>query len=242
MIKFFRKIRYDLMEKNKTGKYLKYAVGEILLVIIGILIAVSINGWNEDRKVKNEEKNSLKDLRTELASNIEELTEVIEFHQKSFDSARKLNSLFDDEEAFKVMHDSLFVKLQHNMVLTYTFNPNLGILNSLISSGKINTISNKELLYSLSSLEDNIEDALEDQTKITRLMDNLIEKIVTTCMDTSNVKNSKDISSCRFYNPTFRHMTQRLYINLGNNGLIEERELIEKFKHILTLIDQEIKK
>jgi len=43
MIKFFRKIRYDLMEKNKAGKYLKYAIGEIVLVVIGILIALSIN-------------------------------------------------------------------------------------------------------------------------------------------------------------------------------------------------------
>ena len=56
MINFFRKIRYDLMEKNppagragKTGKYLKYAVGEIVLVVIGILIALSINNWNQHR-------------------------------------------------------------------------------------------------------------------------------------------------------------------------------------------------
>jgi len=50
MIKFFRKIRYDLMEKNKTGKYLKYAIGEIVLVVIGILIALQINNANENRK------------------------------------------------------------------------------------------------------------------------------------------------------------------------------------------------
>ena len=50
MIEFFRKTRYDLMKKNKTGKYLKYAIGEIILVVIGILIALSINNWNETRK------------------------------------------------------------------------------------------------------------------------------------------------------------------------------------------------
>jgi hypothetical protein len=50
MIRFFREIRYDLMEKNKTGKYFKYAVGEIVLVVIGILIALQINNWNENRK------------------------------------------------------------------------------------------------------------------------------------------------------------------------------------------------
>ena len=52
MIKFFRKIRYDLMEKNKTGKYFKYAIGEIILVVIGILIALQINNWNDNRKNK----------------------------------------------------------------------------------------------------------------------------------------------------------------------------------------------
>jgi len=50
MIKFFRKIRFNLMEQNKTGKYFKYAIGEIVLVVIGILIALSINNWNENRK------------------------------------------------------------------------------------------------------------------------------------------------------------------------------------------------
>ena len=53
MFKFFRRIRFDFMEKNQTGKYLKYAVGEIVLVVIGILIALQINNWNEDRKNKS---------------------------------------------------------------------------------------------------------------------------------------------------------------------------------------------
>lgn len=66
MIKFFRKIRFNLIEKNKTGKYLKYALGEIVLVVIGILIALSINNWNQNR-----EKKSL--LKTYSASLIKDL-------------------------------------------------------------------------------------------------------------------------------------------------------------------------
>ena len=62
MIKFFRKIRYDLMEKNKTGKYLKYAIGEIVLVVIGILIALSINNWNESRKIGNKKQELILNL------------------------------------------------------------------------------------------------------------------------------------------------------------------------------------
>jgi len=66
MIKFFRKIRYDLMEKNKTGKYLKYAIGEIVLVVIGILIALQINNWNENRKLDEIKQNYYQQLLVDL--------------------------------------------------------------------------------------------------------------------------------------------------------------------------------
>jgi len=66
MIKFFRKIRFNHMEKNKTGKYFKYAIGEIILVVIGILIALSINNWNESRKENSQLKIALKSVYNEL--------------------------------------------------------------------------------------------------------------------------------------------------------------------------------
>jgi len=69
MIKFFRKIRYNLMETGKTGKYLKYAIGEIVLVVIGILIALSINNWNENKKERKLETKVLSELLTSLENN-----------------------------------------------------------------------------------------------------------------------------------------------------------------------------
>ena len=54
MIKFFRKIRQNLIIENKTSKYFKYAIGEIILVVIGILIALQINNWNENRNKTDE--------------------------------------------------------------------------------------------------------------------------------------------------------------------------------------------
>ena len=69
MIKFFRRIRYDLMEKNKTGKYFKYAIGEIILVVIGILIALQINNWNENQQLKQVERTSLNALLSEFKEN-----------------------------------------------------------------------------------------------------------------------------------------------------------------------------
>ncbi len=70
MIKFFRKIRHRLLTENKFSKYLIYAVGEIVLVVIGILIALSINNWNEGRKTKSQERDLLLQMKRNLEADI----------------------------------------------------------------------------------------------------------------------------------------------------------------------------
>jgi hypothetical protein len=82
MIKFFRKIRYDLMEKNKTGKYFKYAIGEIILVIIGILVALQINNWNEDRKAKTYEEQVYTQIYKDIKADSLNLSLVINFYKQ----------------------------------------------------------------------------------------------------------------------------------------------------------------
>lgn len=69
MIKFFRKIRQRLLTKNKFSKYVFYSIGEIVLVVIGILIALSINNWNEQQKINIQELIILKELKLSLESN-----------------------------------------------------------------------------------------------------------------------------------------------------------------------------
>src|SRR5690606_32660686 len=66
MIKFFRKIRQSTLSEGKVGKYLRYAVGEIALVVIGILIALQINNWNENRKHNQSEKIAIQSLKNDL--------------------------------------------------------------------------------------------------------------------------------------------------------------------------------
>lgn len=85
MIKFFRKIRYNLMSENKAGKYFKYAVGEILLVVIGILIALQINNWNEERNNQATLKQFLMEFREELKLNIQDF----KFSIKEIDEQRR---------------------------------------------------------------------------------------------------------------------------------------------------------
>ena len=79
MIKFFRKIRYDLLNKNKTGKYFKYAIGEIVLVIVGILIALSINNWNEERKSTQRILSIFSDLQENLNQDLRSIKPILTF-------------------------------------------------------------------------------------------------------------------------------------------------------------------
>ena len=86
MIKFFRKIRQNLIIQGKTGSYLRYAIGEIILVVIGILIALQVNDLNELRKQNNFEIEVLKEIRTNLKADLVEIRadlELMDFINKA---------------------------------------------------------------------------------------------------------------------------------------------------------------
>ena len=110
MIKFFRKIRYDLMEKNKTGKYLKYAVGEIVLVVVGILIALSINNWNEQRKNRVTEQKILIAMQDDLLVNINRLNRDILLEQRTINQATKIINHLDERKAYNPSLDVIFAE------------------------------------------------------------------------------------------------------------------------------------
>ena len=95
MIKIFRKIRYNLMSENRTGKYLKYAIGEILLVVIGILIALQLNNWNENRKDQNKLLDIYSLIINDFENDKQELINNLDFYNQK-------KSVFD-----KVRHDSI---------------------------------------------------------------------------------------------------------------------------------------
>ena len=77
MLHFFRRIRRGLLSDNRFRKYLIYAIGEIFLVMIGILLALQVNNWNEQRKAKHQEIKLLKQLNSDLERNLEEIKFLI---------------------------------------------------------------------------------------------------------------------------------------------------------------------
>ena len=82
MIKFFRKIRQNLLSEGKSRKYFKYAIGEIILVVIGILIALSVNNWNEKRKNNLLKQAYIKNLKIDLNTDLETLDVLDELNNE----------------------------------------------------------------------------------------------------------------------------------------------------------------
>ena len=85
MIKFFRRTRQNLLNEGKTSKYLNYAIGEIILVVIGILIAVSINNWNQGKVAKNSELNFYKNTKQQLLDDANNIKSQIEYSSKNLE-------------------------------------------------------------------------------------------------------------------------------------------------------------
>jgi hypothetical protein len=161
MIKIFRKIRYKLMSENKTGRYFKYAIGEIVLVVIGILIALSINNWNQNRINKQNEKLILKELHKEFISNKIQLDTVLLVNRRSFQSVKYIKSKLPIAIE-NVNLDSLAFHLYY-MGYTYTFNPSKGVTNALMNSSTFNLISNDELRQLLIRWDDVVIDYQEEE-------------------------------------------------------------------------------
>ena len=149
MIKFFRKIRYDLMEKNKTGKYLKYAVGEIILVVIGILIALSINNWNENKKLSRVEIGILNEIKSGLEIDLEDLNSEQNYLRRNFNSQNIVIKWIESSESFK---DSISKHL-YNVQMSLQFRYQSAPYETLKQLG-VNTIKNDSLRRQISLLYD----------------------------------------------------------------------------------------
>ena len=167
MIKFFRKIRQNLLMENKTGKYFKYAIGEIILVVIGILIALQINNWNEKRKIQSNQENYLTLLKTEAENNLKEIrntkNEVSEMNMEQIVLYNLIN-IKQDTITEKHLSESLFRIVSG----FYKFKYENSALSDLKSSGNLKNVLNDSLRKYLIALEplvievQNQEDAVID--------------------------------------------------------------------------------
>lgn len=141
--------------ENKTSKYFKYAIGEIILVVIGILIALSINNWNTSRINKNREADYLINLERDLNNQLKAIDIQMEFETSVADQSKL--ALKPYNETNKLVMDSTFAVALGTMTSRRTFlNPN-PTYSELIASGNIELIKNKDFKDQLINYYEELE-------------------------------------------------------------------------------------
>ncbi len=143
MIAFFRKIRHSLLAENKFTRYLLYAIGEILLVVIGILLALQINNWNQDRLDLREKRNLLEKVQTEFRSNKDLLTDYKAACQQTMINLNTLLELVgSNRETLEAQNlDSIF----YNSFLGEELGLSENSINSIIQSGQLRLFRNEPI-------------------------------------------------------------------------------------------------
>ncbi|MCO4823047.1 MAG: hypothetical protein KC469_13335 [Flavobacteriaceae bacterium] len=130
------------MEKNKTGKYFKYAIGEIILIVIGILIALSINNWNEGRKKDFERIQLIQNLISDFKVTNTRIEESLSLSKKTNLNISKYLKL-SDSDFINLPIDSLF-KFSYSIFQELKFEPLLSSYEKSISTGNIGLIKNEK--------------------------------------------------------------------------------------------------
>ncbi|WP_458628412.1 DUF6090 family protein [Winogradskyella sp. PC D3.3] len=170
MIKFFRHIRKDLMEKNKTSKYFKYAIGEIVLVVIGILIALQINTWNENRKNSQYEENYLQRILSDLNKDQTELEMHFNIDTLKLDAFTQImrtlrtNSIKSNQQAF--------LGALSNIQRTNWFEGNDVVFSEMKFSGKLALIASEELRESIQNYYKHVEEVIKQENTYIALQTN----------------------------------------------------------------------
>ncbi len=161
MIKFFRKIRQKLLQENRFNKYLLYAIGEIVLVVIGILIALQINTWNENKKIRAEEKKLITGLIQNIEEDIKSLTAMTKSDSIFIDANRILLSALKDDSIRR--NKPLLKQKIYEGSFSSSFVPSQITFNQMQFSGKLNYILNDSIKNKIQSYYDNVSNVMDFQ-------------------------------------------------------------------------------
>jgi len=243
-----------MIKENRTSKYLLYAIGEIVLVVIGILIALSINNWNENRKNHKLETQALINLKAEFNENQRRLEFLINIKQKQEDEGRTFLEIITNDSI------PLSQKINANPPRQYlgTWSATNAVLNSLLSTGEITNIKNDSLKFLLTNwsvkvarfkdVENRHSNAINE--KSTYLKRRVYKGIVKPGDHgdkwpgryfPNNIDSKIDsqkasyINDIQYYNLT-NHIISRLYIQL-----MTAKEIQDDYYKISRLIDLELK-
>jgi len=179
--------------ENKTSKYFKYAIGEIILVVIGILIALQINNWNENRKINKQESVYLQDLKNDFNFDIETLNTRVTVNNEIVHTIDTIFSLISSKKIFTEQDEMLLANITNQLFGESYFIPEKGTINQIQSSSSGSFIKNKtlrDLIFRYYSNAERVEKNMEQSIQIYQ------HQIITpTLLHPVMVKNSFNIKA-----------------------------------------------
>ena len=249
MIPFFRKIRKKMADDNKPLKYLKYAIGEIFLVVIGILIALWINNLNNVSQKKEKGDIILSEIRENLKSDTLLIQEIAVFNLQKKASLFRFLQIASEKEFTKELNDELFQLMQEKKIWNYKtfYAKNIGFTN-LTSAGNIELITNIELRSQLSQYYLNLSSDFAAQTSSLIISNSLKNYIFPKLMSNELVKNLtglefqlQDIEDIRLNDD--EKLVSDLGLLITNIEYDTEAfsELKIKLTHLIEMINEELK-
>ena len=178
-MRVFRKWRFDFIRENAIGRYALYALGEVLLIVVGILAALWIDNWNQEQREAQTEQFYLEGLRTEFHTSLAKLDTLIAVNRKTFDSSRQLLnriplSATQEEEA------ALSALLLDALSYEIAYNPNNSLLDEMLNSGRLPILSDPDLRKHLTSWEAFLESVRRQENTLRMMREAATEALLTS--------------------------------------------------------------
>ncbi len=240
------------MEKNKAGssaeasakagKYFKYALGEIVLVVIGILLALQISEWNSNYKRHKTETQLLQDIHKEFLENKEQLRLVKSYHVMTYEATETLLDMMPID-LNKIKIDSI-VSLLDKTYYNWTFNPQQSTINTLVNTSSFDLISNVELRKLLQNWTDLYLDYNEDEMDARYQVINFHRPYMIKHYETRYVKNIRPLKEMNWdflQSTEFKNLIGIRYSNLNeilNGDQADLKILSQTIDQIIELTKQ----
>ena len=252
MIPIFRKTRKKMADDNKPVKYLRYAIGEILLVVIGILIALSINNWNETNKLEKEEQKLLVSLNDDFKENNLRLQETINKEERVIKYSKELiKTILSNNK--QISPDSIGEMFTDGAQSWYRTEFVTGTYDGILSSGNINILKNEPLKKNLAQFTSEVKSGFEDHEESMFFM-NEINKLAAPFSHTLMRQQVYDdlnlvISDNSIKEAANEILSNKMFLGLligktivENHRLIYQLKIQGYIKETLTIIESELKK
>jgi hypothetical protein len=242
MINFFRKIRQNLIQQNKMGKYFKYAIGEIFLVVIGIIIALQLNNWNEEQKKLKLKKTYVKALIADYSNDTLELKQLIQLNKTELDSLNALRKFIHSNSATPDDFRKLFENFETTNFIDYEYNTNT--YDVIIATGNIDLFDTQSIQM-IMELKKSQNKAIRRFEAMSDIYENQLVQITQNFPIFSNYSMGPDAKKLIWQTVDLeklplitdgitglKHYNIRTFIGFNENILLKTEKLIEHLENL----------